>query len=245
MRSGRRGEHGRLRSLPGHRGVGQGAGRVGARRWRLRAVGHGRSRAIPPDRRPGRRRLVGDRCAQVAQRALRLRDCAGQAAGGSTQEFRGGRWLPAARRRVRGHAPHACVLPAGPAGRGVGRAAYARAAGRDRPGRTDLRPRPGDGGVPAAGGPGRAQRCRAQPGAGPGGHRRADAGPRGRRPAGRNVLVRPDHLAAPARDADQRVGLGDIRRRRQEERGCHHRRRGARPVIRSWSRRRPGPAGAR
>ena len=68
----RRDPHGRLRRLPrGDRGR-PAARRVGARRRRFRAVGRGQPVVPAPDRRDGRRRLVGDRRPQDAERALRL-----------------------------------------------------------------------------------------------------------------------------------------------------------------------------
>ena len=56
--------------------------------------------------------------------------------------------------------------------------------------------------------PGGAERRRAQPGARPGGNRRPDTGPHHSRPAGWNVLVRADRVAAPPGHADQRLRLG-------------------------------------
>jgi glutamate/tyrosine decarboxylase-like PLP-dependent enzyme len=115
------------------------------------------------------------------------------------------------RYRFRGGQSHAPVFAARPAGRGVGGPAYARPGGHDRPHHAHLPPCPDDGRLPQPGGPGGAERRRAQPGAGPCGHRRPDPHPHRRRPAGRNVLVRADRVAAPPRHADQCLRLGHNR----------------------------------
>ena len=94
-------------------------------------------------RRPGPGRLVGDRRAQVAQRHLRLRHGLRARPRRPAAHVRRDRGLPARERPVRGDAPHAAVVAAGPAGRGVGRAAHARAPRRRRAGRAGAARRPG------------------------------------------------------------------------------------------------------
>jgi hypothetical protein len=71
--AGREREHRRGRSDGGAGRRGPGSGRVGPRRWRLWHVGRGRSGAPIAGRWDRRRRLVGDRRAQVAQRPVRQR----------------------------------------------------------------------------------------------------------------------------------------------------------------------------
>ena len=66
-------QHRRLRSVHRDRGARQGRRSLGARGRRLRAVGPGRAGAAPPDRGHRRCGLLGDRRAQVAAGALRLR----------------------------------------------------------------------------------------------------------------------------------------------------------------------------
>ena len=53
--------------------VGHAAGRLGARRWRVRPVGGGIPTPAAPHGGPCPRRLLGNRCAQDSQRAVRLR----------------------------------------------------------------------------------------------------------------------------------------------------------------------------
>ena len=76
------------------------------------------------------------------------------------------RRLPAAGRPLRGDAPHAAIVAAGPSGGGVGRAAHARSARRRRTGAAGVRVRHGDRRAPRGGRADDPQRRRAQPGAG-------------------------------------------------------------------------------
>ena len=89
--------------------------------------------------------------------------------GPRTSDAASPRWpVPPPGYRLRGHASHAAGLAARPASRGVGRPAHAGQARRGRSHRPDLRPCPGHGQLPAASGPGGAERGGAQPGAGAG-----------------------------------------------------------------------------
>ena len=73
LRAGRRGEHGLVRPVRRDRRDRARDGRVAPRRRRVRPVGGGEPDAAPLARRLRRRRLVGDRRAQVAERPVRLR----------------------------------------------------------------------------------------------------------------------------------------------------------------------------
>ena len=73
LHPGRQREHRRVRSRRCDRAAGATCRRVGARGWRIRAVGRGRSGAGAPARGVRRCRFVGDRRPQVAQRAVRQR----------------------------------------------------------------------------------------------------------------------------------------------------------------------------
>ena len=73
LHPGRQREHRRLRSRGCDRAAGATCRRVGARRWRVRTVGRSRAGAAASARRGRRCGLVGDRRAQVAQRAVRQR----------------------------------------------------------------------------------------------------------------------------------------------------------------------------
>src|SRR5205823_255594 len=66
-------EHRRLRSRRRDHSASQGGGRVGARGRRVRTVGRGRAGPRAPGAGLRRRGLMGDRCAQVAQCAVRQR----------------------------------------------------------------------------------------------------------------------------------------------------------------------------
>ena len=72
VRAGGQREHGRVRSAGRHRRHHAAPRRVASRRRRIRAVGIRQRGAQASHARRGPSRLVGDRCAQVAQRAVRL-----------------------------------------------------------------------------------------------------------------------------------------------------------------------------
>ena len=144
VRAGRQRQHRRRRPGRADQRHRPPARRVGARRRRVRAVGGGEPAAAAA---AGRRRasgLVGDRRAQVAQRALRLRPgllC--RPAGTPGRDGRAG-GLSRARvgRRARRARPQPRDLPARPRVRRVRRAAGAGARRRRRSGRAQLRAGP-------------------------------------------------------------------------------------------------------
>ena len=187
------------------------------RRRRIRALGRGQPTLPPPHRRLRARRLVGHRCAQVAERTLRLRR----------------RLLPASGVARRGDDPRRELSPAwrGPESvrlgarslaprtrlRRVGRIALAWTGGCGRPRRALLRPRAGLRGSPR----GRTrrrdpERRRPQPGARPlRGRRRDDARGGAPCPGRRHMLARRHRLAGPGRDADLGLQLPHDRGRRR------------------------------
>ena len=82
----------------GARALGAPGRRLGARGRRLRPVGGGRAGAARAARRRGRGRLLGHRCAQVAQRALRQRPRLRRRPAGAACGHGGHRRLPALQR---------------------------------------------------------------------------------------------------------------------------------------------------
>ena len=122
--------------------------------------------------------------------------------------------LPPDQRRVRGDAPHAAVVAAGPAGRGVGGAAHARPRRRGRAGRRGpaTPPRRSPSGCDA-GGLTDPERRRPQPGARPPRRRADDRGADRRGPGRRPRVVRSDAVGRGDGDADQRVVVEDRARR--------------------------------
>ena len=134
LHPGRQREHRRVRSRRCDRAAGATCRRVGARGWRVRAVGRSHSGAGAPARGVRRCRFVGDRRAQVAQRAVRQRHRVRPrtAAPARCHEHVGG--VPRARRAARPLRLHARVFPARPRRRGLGSAAIARSrrTGRSR-----------------------------------------------------------------------------------------------------------------
>ncbi len=112
--------------------------RLGARGRRLRPVGGGGAVARAPGARPGRRRLVGHRRAQVAQRALRqrpgLRARPRAAARGHGRDRR----VPAHEHDARALGARAGAVAPRARRRGLGGAAHAGPRRRRRPGRARL-----------------------------------------------------------------------------------------------------------
>src|SRR5256884_654953 len=107
------------------------------RGWNVEAQGLVGAGPRPRASRKGLRRrgLVGDRRAQVAERAVRQRHRGGARPTPPPCGDGGERALPGDRRSPRARALHARVLAAGARHRGVGRAALARTAGLSRPDR--------------------------------------------------------------------------------------------------------------
>ena len=75
LRASRQREHGRNRSSSRNRRIGKGVRGMVARGWRVRFLGRCLTRTRASRSRHRERRFGGHRCAQVAQRSLRLRDC--------------------------------------------------------------------------------------------------------------------------------------------------------------------------
>ncbi len=178
VRAGRRGQHGRVRPLRRDRGRRRGRRRVAARRRRVRALGCDRPVARAPPRGRRARRLVGDGRTQVAERAVRLRHRALRAPGGAPRgDERSGRVFDPGRRRRRSRPGRldARVLAPGARLHGLRGDSVARTFGDRRDRRAVLRgrrtvrardrcaPRRGD-----------RERRRAEPGAVPLRHRRAN-----------------------------------------------------------------------
>ena len=105
------------RVRPVRRGVraGQGAARLGARRRGVRDVGRGEPSAAAPGPRHRQGGLVGDRCAQVAERTLRQRDRVRRAPGRAQDvDVHPGRVQGRGRRRPRPVRVGARVVTTGP-----------------------------------------------------------------------------------------------------------------------------------
>ena len=207
--------------------LGQGPGRVGSRRRRVRALGGRLSRHCRAGGRRRRGGLVGDRRAQVAEHDVRLRHRPGPRRRGAARRHGGPGRLPARRRPAR--EPMHYTPQSSQRARGVEVWAVLATLGRDGVAglveRTCRLARRFAGGLREAG-VDRPERRRAQPGRGrlrqPGPDRRGDR----RDPARRNLLVRPDRLAGTARHAAQRELLEHHRGRHRPE----HRRHAVLPV---------------
>ena len=143
------------------------------------------------------------------------------------QDLRGDGRLPPDQRRVRGHAPHAPVLAAGPAGGGVVRPAHPGPRRRGGAGDPGLRRGRGDRRAARGGRADHPERRRPQPGARPPRRRADDGGADRRGPGRRPHLVRSDPMGRGDGDADQRVVVEDRSRRRCARGRRHPRLRGA------------------
>ena len=204
----------------------RGAGRLAARRRRLRTLGR-RVPAPPPP--PGRARsggLVGHGRPQVAERPVRLRDRLLQASGRARLRDGSRSRLPPARgrsQRARTGCPRARAAPAG--SRSTPRFASLAGAGWRSWSSGAATTHDASPTCSARAGRRDPQRRRAQPGARPLRWRRRAHARRDRaRPAGRHLLARRHGVAGARRDADLCLQLPDDNRGRRPQRrgdpGC-------------------------